>query len=188
MLRHTIMISCLLICFPALSADIPHGSRATTKFAASNPESWHRFCARYKGECETPIDARYEIRLDAARLGMMARVNQEVNSTISYITDREHWGVEERYDLPNDGKGDCEDIALQKRHLLIKAGFPARALLLTIVEWRGNGHAVLTAITDHGDMLLDNHSDLILTLDDIGYKLIQRQDPNFLARWKRFEP
>ncbi len=53
--------------------------------------------------------------------------------------------------------GDCEDIALLKRRDLIEKGWPVGALLMTVVrQANGEGHAVLTVLTDRGDLVLDN--------------------------------
>jgi len=42
--------------------------------------------------------------------------------------------VVERWSYPDDGYGDCEDYALLKRRMLIEAGWPREALLLTLVR------------------------------------------------------
>ena len=41
---------------------------------------------------------------------MLIRVNEHVNSVILAVTDQDHWGVVDRWDYPDDGMGDCEDI------------------------------------------------------------------------------
>ena len=181
-----LMLSFLIIS-GAYADDLPRGPRTSAKYPATEPTSWSRFCSKYKGECDTPANDTYLVKLDDATLAVIQRINKRVNSEISYVTDQEHWKQEDQYDLPADGRGDCEDIALQKRHLLIKAGFPARALLLTVVLWRDSGHAILTVVTDRGDLILDNYTDRIKTFEDHAFTLVQRQDPNWLARWKRFE-
>jgi predicted transglutaminase-like cysteine proteinase len=35
--------------------------------------------------------------------------NAHVNSTIKPGSDMAHWGLEDRWDYPDDGFGDCED-------------------------------------------------------------------------------
>ena len=177
----------ILITTSAVAAELPQGPHTVAKYPATEPTSWARFCAKYKGECDTPDDSAYQVKLTEDKMAVIQRINQRVNAEITYVLDQEHWKQDDQYDLPTDGKGDCEDIALQKRHLLIKAGFPARALLLTIVLWRGDGHAILTVVTDRGDLMLDNYTNRIKTFDDNPFKMVQRQDPNWLGRWKRFE-
>jgi predicted transglutaminase-like cysteine proteinase len=41
-----------------------------------------------------------------------------VNASVTPLSDQDHWGIPDRWDLPNDGYGDCEDIQLLKRKLL----------------------------------------------------------------------
>ena len=50
------------------------------------------------------------------------------------MTDMDHWGMIDRWNYPDDGYGDCEDYVLQKRKMLIQAGWPREALLITVVR------------------------------------------------------
>ena len=110
------------------------------------------------------------------------RVNLWVNSHVKPMTDMEHWGVVERWNYPDDGYGDCEDYVLLKRRMLMQAGWPREALLITVVrDNRGDGHAILTVKTDKGEYVLDNQNDQILLWSDTGYRFVKRQsqaDPN----------
>ena len=112
----------------------------------------------------------------------LVRVNKRVNETIKPLTDLEHWGVVERWSYPDDGYGDCEDYVLLKRKLLMQAGWPRQALLITVVrDKKGEGHAVLTVKTDKGDFILDNQAENIVLWSDTGYRFVKRQsqsDPN----------
>ena len=88
------------------------------------------------------------------------RINRWVNETIKPMTDLEHWGVAERWNYPDDGYGDCEDYVLLKRRMLMQAGWPRQALLITVVrDKQGDGHAVLTVKTDKGEFILDNQNE-----------------------------
>ncbi len=88
----------------------------------------------------------------------------------------EHWGVVERWSYPDDGKGDCEDYVLLKRRMLMQAGWPREALLITVVrDKKGEGHAVLTVKTDKGDFILDNQARGYPAL--VGHRLPLRQAP-----------
>src|SRR6185437_5066626 len=82
----------------------------------------------------------------------------------------------------DDGKGDCEDYVLLKRRMLIEAGWPREALLITVVRDRKDeGHAVLTVKTDKGDFILDNQAENIVRWYETGYRFVKRQsqsDPN----------
>src|SRR5690606_41175426 len=105
-----------------------------------------------------------------------------VNDTVKPMTDMDHWGVVEKWSSPEDGIGDCEDYVLLKRKLLIEAGWPREALLITVVrEKSGDGHAVLTVKTDKGEFILDNQNEEILLWSATNYRFVKRQsqeDPN----------
>jgi predicted transglutaminase-like cysteine proteinase len=98
------------------------------------------------------------------------------------MSDMLHWGVIEKWSLPTDGYGDCEDYVLLKRKMLIEEGWPREALLITLVRGKnGEGHAVLTVKTDKGEVILDNQSENIRAWTETGYRFIKRQsqgDPN----------
>jgi len=106
----------------------------------------------------------------------LATINERVNTTIKPLSDQEHWGVVDRWDYPDDGYGDCEDIQLLKRKLLIEVGLPRRALRMTVVldEVRA-GHAVLMVRTDRGEFILDNQRSSVLPWNDTGYEFIKRE-------------
>jgi len=65
---------------------------------------------------------------------------------------------------------------LQKRKMLLQAGWPREALLITVVRDKaGDGHAILTVKTDRGEYVLDNQTDAILLWSDTGYRFVKRQ-------------
>jgi predicted transglutaminase-like cysteine proteinase len=149
---------------------------------ARAPIGWVEFCATNPGECATIPSAPRDIVLTASALRDLVSVNHYVNDTIKPMTDLEHWNTIEKWSYPDDGYGDCEDYALLKRRLLIRAGWPREALLLTVVrDRRDEGHAVLTVKTDRGEFILDNQVEEVLPWHDTGYRFIKRQsqrDPN----------
>jgi len=107
---------------------------------------------------------------------MIVSINRQVNEAIVPLSDRQHWGVEDRWDYPADGVGDCEDIQLVKRKRLIDAGLPRRALRMTVViDEAGEGHAVLMARTSQGDFILDNKHNSVLPWDRTGYVFVMRE-------------
>jgi predicted transglutaminase-like cysteine proteinase len=72
--------------------------------------------------------------------------------------------------------GDCEDIQLLKRRVLIEAGLPRRALRMTVViDELGAGHAVLMARTNRGDYILDNKRAAVLSWQETGYRYVKRE-------------
>ncbi|MPZ38345.1 MAG: transglutaminase [Rhizobiales bacterium] len=146
------------------------------------PIGWTEFCAENRRECNTqPMEAR-DVVLTPTAWRDLVRINRWVNTNIKPITDMEHWGVVERWNFPDDGYGDCEDYVLLKRRMLIKAGWPRQALLVTVVrDNRGDGHAVLTVKTNKGELVLDNQNEEILHWSETSYRFVKRQsqsDPN----------
>ena len=75
---------------------------------------------------------------------------------------------------------------LLKRRMLMEAGWPREALLITVVrDKKGEGHAVLTVKTDKGEFILDNQEEDILLWSETGYRFVKRQsqsDPNVGSR------
>ncbi len=103
-------------------------------------------------------------------------MNRRINKSVEAMTDMEHLHVPDRWDLAEDGIGDCEDFQLLKRHLLAEAGLSRRAMRMTVViDEKGEGHAVLTLITDRGDLILDNKTNAILPWHRTGYIFIKRE-------------
>ncbi len=149
---------------------------------ARPPIGWVEFCNEHPGECATKATAPRDVVLSPKAWKDLVRVNTWVNDTIKPVTDLEHWGVVEKWSYPDDGKGDCEDYVLLKRRMLIRAGWPREALLVTVVrDKKGDGHAVLTVKTDKGDFVLDNQAEEVLLWFDTGYRFVKRQsqsDPN----------
>jgi predicted transglutaminase-like cysteine proteinase len=146
------------------------------------PVGWIEFCSEHKAECDTkPMEAR-DVVLTPNAWRDLVRVNKWVNTRIQPLTDLEHWGVVERWNYPDDGYGDCEDYVLLKRKMLMQAGWPRQALLITVVrDNRGDGHAVLTVKTDKGEFVLDNQHEEVLLWSDTNYRFVKRQsqvDPN----------
>jgi predicted transglutaminase-like cysteine proteinase len=146
------------------------------------PIGWVEFCIEYKTECDTRPSTPRDVVLTAKAWADLVKVNDWVNHTIKPLTDMDHWGVAERWNYPDDGYGDCEDYVLLKRRMLIKAGWPREALLITVVrDKKDEGHAVLTVKTDRGEFILDNQEPQILPWTKTGYRFVKRQsqsDPN----------
>lgn len=146
------------------------------------PIGWVEFCIEYKSECTTQPSSPRDVVLTQKAWADIVKVNTWVNEAIKPVTDVEHWGVIERWNYPDDGYGDCEDYVLLKRRMLTQAGWPREALLITVVrDKKGDGHAVLTVKTDHGEFILDNQEPQVLPWNKTGYRFVKRQsqsDPN----------
>ena len=144
--------------------------------SARAPIGWTDFCAQSPRECDgRPLEAR-DVVLSQKAWKDLVRINKWVNDSIKPMTDMDHWGVIERWSYPDDGYGDCEDYVLLKRRMLMQAGWPRQALLITVVrDQKGEGHAVLTVKTDKGEFILDNQEDQILLWSETSYHFVKRQ-------------
>jgi len=142
---------------------------------ATPPFGFVQFCAASPEEC-TPGSVRVQrFQATPERLSELDEVNRLVNKAIQPATDMELYGVTERWVIPVS-RGDCEDYALLKRQILIRRGWPASSLLMTVVrDELGEGHAVLTARTAQGDFILDNKVDDVKLWYLTPYDYVMRQ-------------
>jgi predicted transglutaminase-like cysteine proteinase len=149
---------------------------------ARAPIGWVEFCTQYPRDCAGAATEARDVVLTPRAWRDLEEVNTWVNNAVKPITDLDHWGVVEKWSYPDDGYGDCEDYVLLKRRMLIEAGWPREALLITVVRDRKDeGHAVLTVKTDKGDFILDNQAENIVRWSETGYRFVKRQsqtDPN----------
>ncbi|MGD1885833.1 MAG: transglutaminase-like cysteine peptidase [Cohaesibacteraceae bacterium] len=153
-------------------ADLPY---MEVLGATSAPIGYVQFCQRTPNACIQQTAAPTVVQLNEASWGELLAINTHVNQTIQPITDADLYGHPEVWTMPTS-YGDCEDYVLMKRQMLIDRGWPASALLITVVRERsGEGHAVLTVRTDRGDFVLDNQEANILRWDSTSYEYIKRQ-------------
>jgi predicted transglutaminase-like cysteine proteinase len=152
--------------------------------AARPPIGWVEFCLDRPRECDSKPSTARSAYLSTKAWKELVRINKSVNEQVKPITDYEHWGVPEKWSYPDDGYGDCEDYALLKRRMLVDAGWPREALLMTVVrEKNGNGHAVLTVKTDKGEFILDNQEEKVLLWSETSYRFVKRQSQIDQNRW-----
>ncbi|QRM30170.1 transglutaminase-like cysteine peptidase [Microvirga sp. VF16] len=158
------------------SAMPVHGDALFSVGAAGPTPAWIEFCTQQPQECAHNLSEPDTIVLDREIWKTIVDVNERVNKEILPVTDQDHWGVADRWDYPDDGLGDCEDIQLLKRRRLTEAGLPQRALRMTVViDELGAGHAVLMARTDRGDYILDNKRNAVLPWQQTGYRYVKRE-------------
>ena len=152
--------------------------------ATRAPIGWVEFCADNPRDCRTGATQARDIVMTQAAWKDLLRVNRWVNETVKPMTDMEHWGVIEKWSYPTDGYGDCEDYVLLKRKMLMDAGWPREALLITVVrDKKGEGHAVLTVKSDKGEFILDNQNEDVVAWTDTGYRFVKRQSQNDPNTW-----
>ena len=142
------------------------------------PIGWVEFCAKraYAAECAVDTTEALKVELTPKLWRTVTSTNVRVNAEIQPITDMDHWGILERWDMAEDGKGDCEEYVNIKRKRLVEAGIPRRALrIVVVIDEENAGHAVLMLRTDKGDFILDNKRNAVLPWHQTGYVYIKRE-------------
>ncbi|GJE18348.1 transglutaminase-like cysteine peptidase [Methylobacterium marchantiae] len=164
-------------------ASLPSVAGTIAVSGAARPiTAWVAFCESYVAECAVDLSEPATITLTPAIWNTIVAVNRRVNKSLRAVTDMDQLGVADRWDLAESGAGDCEDFQLLKRKLLADAGLPRRAMRMTVViDEKGEGHAVLTLITNRGDLILDNKTSSVLPWRQTGYTFIKRESQDAVA-------
>ena len=153
-----------------------------TASALQGPAGGRAFCASNPSECGG--GGRSIITVSPDLMMMLRSVNSRVNSSMRYVNDArgtDRWNI-------GGATGDCEDFVLLKRRELIEKGWPAGALLITVVrQTNGEGHAVLTVRSDRGDLVLDNLEPKVKLWGDTEYQFVKRQSEQNSGRWVAIE-
>lgn len=154
-----------------------------TRGRTAQPVGHYEFCQDHKAECSVVTQRAVRVKLTAERWNQLVAVNGAVNDEIAPATDEEIFGRPEVWVYP-DTTGDCEDYVLLKRRELAAKGWPVGALLITVVRQKsGEGHAVLTVLTDRGDLVLDNLDPRIVPWSKTEYTYIKRQSEFDTGEW-----
>jgi predicted transglutaminase-like cysteine proteinase len=175
--------------FLGLVADVAYAASENMQTSGrTNPPIGHyEFCRDYPSECTGNGADGGPMRLTEARWKAILQVNYRVNSSIEPLTDEQIYGVEERWAFPSN-VGDCEDYVLLKRKMLMDKGFAPSDLLITVaLQPNGDGHALLTVRTDHGDFVLDNMRNKVLKWSDTEYTYLKRQSTTNSGQWVKID-
>ena len=158
-------------------AALPRGAAPAEVVGEARPlAAWSEFCRRQPSECAVDPSEPATVTLTPRIWSTIVSVNRSVNLSLTAITDEAHWGVADRWDLPTDGAGDCEDFQLLKRQMLVREGLPRRAMRMTVViDEKGEGHAVLMIRTSRGDFVLDNKTSAVVPWFETGYLFVKRE-------------
>lgn len=180
------------ICMLAIPAGLVLGLFNGASYAASSmqtskltsqPIGHFEFCKTYVDECRVQSIGVQPLIGGAKTMQLIATVDAQVNAAIQPETDLEIYGKDEVWAYPKTA-GDCEDYVLLKRKILMNKGISPANLLITVVRKRdGEGHAVLTVRTQHGDYILDNLTDDVLAWEDTDYRYLKRQSSEHTGRW-----
>ncbi|MBS9722443.1 transglutaminase-like cysteine peptidase [Tianweitania sp. BSSL-BM11] len=189
MIRSVIVIAFLLAvagCSETTGSITPTPSVMKPLGYAFAPPAFYTFCDEQPRLCSTDGDEA-AMTMTAQRSAELKAVNEQVNRGFRQRDDKP--GLDgDRWELPTKaGGGDCEDLAIMKKAELLKRGWPASTLLLTVGTLRGAGHTVLTVRTSDGDLVLDNVTDAIKPWSKTPYTFYARQKPNAGggAEWTR---
>lgn len=102
---------------------------------------------------------------------LLDRVNRWVNASIAYTEDSQLYSQSDYWASAQEtlrrGRGDCEDIAILKYHLLAAMGFDREDMYLTLARdlSRRADHAVLIVRFGGEYFMLDNATDTVLPAD-----------------------
>ena len=152
------------------------------------PYGFVRFCETHPQECRQGPLEEHRFNASGPRMAELDEINRLINKMIEPASDLEIYGETERWTIPTT-RGDCEDYALLKRKVLMERGWPASALLMTVVrDEKGEGHAVLTARTAQGDFILDNKNDEVRPWHKVTYVYVMRQSYIDPRVWVSLDP
>ena len=173
---------------PAMGAGMSSRSVSmmVTRGYAFAPPAFRPFCARQPRLCNT----RGRTKLVTLTPGCQAEleaVNGSVNHRIKERSDLDSVGGADDWRVPTE-EGDCEDFAILKKSELLNRGWPASALLLTVVALGGAGHTVLTVRTDKGDLIMNNRSSAVRIWSRTSHRYFARQSQSENGKWMRIEP
>lgn len=163
---------------PAVSETSGRGFIADYGFTIA-PLAFVKFCMKNAAECEAKTSASSEVEFTLKELDA---INRQVNDEISprrKPTDplASSWTV-------SPSSGDCNDYAVTKRSRLIAAGWPSERLrLAAVITPTGQGHLVLVARINGGDMVLDNLSTAVTLWQDTKYDWMSMQSAENPRYW-----
>jgi len=165
------------------ATEEPRKDYATEYGKTLPPVGFVNFCARHPEDCKPKGAKPVKLAMSPERWNLLYQVNTYVNGKIAPVSDQDLYGEPEYWAYPTDA-GDCEDYLLLKKRYLENLGFPASALLITVVlDERNEGHAVLTVTTTGGDFVLDNRRNEIRRWADLDYVFLKRQSPRDPRAW-----
>ncbi|WP_298912350.1 transglutaminase-like cysteine peptidase [uncultured Roseobacter sp.] len=146
------------------------------------PAGFTGICAKYNWVCaqsaSSNLSANETLRLAKA-------INRQVNRQVRQIDDQAQYGREELWTLPTARGGDCEDLVLLKKKMLLERGVPSEDLLIaTVLDHKLRSHAVLVLRTASGDLVLDSLKNKIVPWKQTGYTFLKLQNPNSLNQWQ----
>jgi len=186
-----LMLGCLVaLATPSLAGSPGQKAPAFAREYSETlpPIGFVEFCQRSPENCQADGSRQRRIAMPEDKWLLVRMVNAFVNGAIAPVTDETLYGTPEYWTIPTDA-GDCEDVVLLKKKILMSKGIPEEALRITVVlDEHGEGHAVLTLTTQAGDYILDNRRNEIRAWADTGYTMLKRQSAQDPRKWVSLEP
>jgi predicted transglutaminase-like cysteine proteinase len=148
------------------------------------PPAFQTFCRSQPTLCST-VKGGKVVDLTAGRQSELAAVNAEVNAAVRQRDDA-GGGRSDVWEIARTS-GDCEDVAIRKKSELLKRGWPASAMLLTVARmpYSDDGHTVLTVRTSDGDLILDSLDRRVRPWSRTNYRYFARQSQDAFGKWVR---
>jgi len=142
-----------------------------------------RFCLRYPSDCKSDSMESERIDLNSETMDLLKRVNRDVNMSIIPAVKSYGLNLGDGWTIGPD-LGDCNDYAVTKRHEFLERGLSSKALRLAVVKTAsGVGHLVLVVATTHGDIVLDNLTDVIRPWQITDYHWLKIQSSTDAKFW-----
>ncbi len=186
--RRILSLGCAALAFVVATSHLApayagtsSGSFLVAQRSIKAPPGFSGLCAKYNWACAS---TGHSALSNDAVVKLATKVNRQVNRQVRQIEDQQQYGKEEHWALPTSRGGDCEDLVLLKKKMLVERGVAAQDLLIaTVLDRRLNSHAVLILRTQSGDLVLDNLTNKIVAWEATGYTFLKLQNPKALSRW-----
>ena len=144
------------------------------------------FCNQHPRDCSVIGNATV-VQLTPEKSDELQAVNREVNASIQPQTDSPDILAGDSWTL-SPATGDCDDYAVTKRHELLNLGWPSGALRLAEgLTQEGEGHLVLIASTDQGELVLDNETSRLRSPANAGLQWRSIQSASNPHVWLSFD-
>ena len=185
-----LVLGCLLaLATPSLASSTQKASAFAREYSETLPPiGFVEFCQRNPENCQPEGLFKRRVSMTEEKWLLVRMVNAFVNGAIAPVTDDTLYGTPEYWTIPTDA-GDCEDVVLLKKKILLSKGIPEEALRITVVlDEHSEGHAVLTLTSSAGDYILDNRRNEIRAWADTGYTMLKRQSAQDPRKWVSLEP
>jgi predicted transglutaminase-like cysteine proteinase len=189
MRREVILALAAILLLPlAGAANASSKAKFAPEFGTTLPPiGFVRFCGVHPVDCDHQSNTGRRISFNGENWAKLVDINAYVNHRIRPESDQQLYGEPEYWTYPVDA-GDCEDYLLLKKRYLESMGFAPDSLLITVVlDEHKDGHAVLMAVTDDGDYVLDNRRNDILRWNETGYSFVKRQSALNARQWVTLE-